>query len=250
MSYGPNDPQYPPNSQPYSAPPGPTPYSAPPSQAPYGQPSYGQPYSAPPAQPHSAPPAADPGFTGYPGGYPTSAGFPATGYPAAQPGFGTQPGFAAMPGQPGAPQPGGPGFPPAPATPKNNNRTLFIVGGAVLLVILMIGCACGLGRALNVGPLKDSGLAFCETLRDKVNTDESIDSNADGTLSRSEYDSIRHDLADSRYSDIRTAGVRWIDDIWEYVRTGGSYTLIAAIDSSYRSLRTACGNHGVHVPAS
>jgi len=109
--------------------------------------------------------------------------------------------------------------------------------------------ACGLGRALNIGPLKDKGLAFCEKLRDTVNTDESIDENADGTLSRSEYDRIRHDLSRSRYSDIRTAGVRWIDDIWDYVRGGGGYSQIAEIDSSYRSLRTACGNHGVHVPA-
>lgn len=108
-----------PPSGPYGQ--GPAPQGPPPGgQPPYGQPGYGQPGPGQPpyGQPgYGQPGPGQPGFGG-PGG-------PPSGYPG-------QPG----PGGPRGPQPpGGPGRPPG--EPSGNRKLFFIIGAAVLALILL-----------------------------------------------------------------------------------------------------------------
>jgi hypothetical protein len=100
---------------------------------PQGQPTYGQPPQGQP--PYGQPGFAPPGYAGSPGpgGYPPQPGAVGAAYPP-------RPGPPGQPGQPGGPvPPGAPGQPGQPPQKKKGGGRVFLVIGAIILVLIIIG---------------------------------------------------------------------------------------------------------------
>lgn len=222
--------------------PGPQPYPEQPTGQgwqPSPTPIYGgMPVPVPPpasAPPLSAPPSSGPPLSGPPSSAPPGWGYPAQGW----------------------------GYAPAPVPPPRR-RTGLIVGlggGAVALLLL---CVLGVGAyKLNLGPLKDSGLAECQTIHDAAAADRTdptaapSTSTSDEGITLDQYHDIRKKFADSRYGDIRDAGTRFVDLLWQLSEAargsdedalGAALMLASQLYAAYSSLAGACSNHGVDIP--
>src|SRR5262245_3861819 len=78
-------------------------------------------------------------------------------------------------------------------------------------------------------------------------------SSAGPTMTEAQYRTVRRQFADSRYGDIRDAGTRFVDLLWQLSRTGDSGTaalvIVGPAYEAWASLVGACENHGVSLPA-
>lgn len=128
------------------------------------------------------------------------------------------------------------------------------------MALAIVGVACilvggGIFAMLyfsNVGPFKDSGLAMCESIRDGQDAGSASDS--DSPLTEAEYLELRAQFANSRYADIRDAGTRFVDLVWQLSSVDDDDSLGAAllfagqIMEAYSALSGACAAHGVVIP--
>jgi hypothetical protein len=136
--------------------------------------------------------------------------------------------------------------------PRRNQPVLILVLVAVFL-LLMGGAAFGALYVNNVGPLNDSGLAMCESMRDSRKA--GLPADEGNALTREErYRELRSRFAGSRYADIRDAGTKFVDLAWQLSGTkdtealGVGLLLGGQILQSYSAFAGACTAHGVTIP--
>lgn len=133
---------------------------------------------------------------------------------------------------------------------------VVIVSG--VLVIAMATTKVG-HKMLNSGPLKDGGITLCEKFRDEMKATPTAgkkDPKPAESLSESEYHKLRDMFAGSRYDDIRDAGIKFADLIWQMQKMfdgasddfGSALVMVGAFYSAYANLSGACGAHGVVLP--
>lgn len=136
---------------------------------------------------------------------------------------------------------------------RSSRRPLLIAAGAVVALLLVGGGTFAVLRAYNVGPLKDSGLATCEAIRDNKNKNKS---SGDDKIKADEYLKLRKKFSGSRYDDIRDSGTKFVDLVRQFDGTdknsdgalGMALVLGGQLVQSYSSLSGACANHGVTIP--
>lgn len=156
--------------------------------------------------------------------------------------------------QPVPPQTFGAG--PTPTAATRSRKPLLI--GVVAAVVIVVAAASAFVtlRAGNVGPFKDSGLAMCETIRDDKGKTTSNDNEK---MTEASYLKLRKPFANSRYSDIRDSGTKFVDLVWQFAgatQKGGNedgalgmaLVMGGQLMQSYSSLSGACANHGVTIP--
>lgn len=143
-----------------------------------------------------------------------------------------------------------------PVAPQKKSRLPIIIAVIVAVVVL---CGGGLVAFALIGSSvsgTDSGVTACKTL-----VDDSDDSSTDGddsssdALTKADYDKIRGQFADSKHSDLRSSGTKFMDLAW---KLGGedadqdqgleALTLLGQFESDYNDLAAACKNHGVTLP--
>jgi len=109
----------------------------------------------------------------------------------------------------------------------------------------------------NIGPLKDSGLSMCESIRDSKNptgTASATDSSSSAKMTEAQYLELRAKFAKSRYADIRDSGTKFVDLIWQFSGATdddalGALLLVGGqIVQAYSSLSGSCAAHGVVIP--
>jgi hypothetical protein len=142
------------------------------------------------------------------------------------------------------------------------SRAPLIIGlivGLAAVAVLFTGVGIFLGlRASNVGPLKDSGIVMCETLRDWAdhNVMGAGVAPAPGELDKKAL-AARAQFAGSRYADIRDAGIKYVD-LSRQIRaldtdSEASVALATMIGpklfENWANLSGACVAHGVTIPA-
>jgi hypothetical protein len=115
---------------------------------------------------------------------------------------------------------------------------------------------------LRIGPaanlVADRGVEACKAIAASTSTGSNADSaSGTGKFTASQYQQIRKQFTDSRYSDIRTAGDHFVDLLWQAqgVGTSGDDSDLAAalalfgpLVSGYSDLSGACANHGIVLP--
>jgi hypothetical protein len=147
---------------------------------------------------------------------------------------------------------------PAYALPRRKRRTGLVV---LLLVCAFIvgagGVVVAYGLMGNKGPFRDSGITACESMRDRTSAQPSPApsgkaGSTGSTMTEAQYRATRRQFADSRYGDIRDAGTRFVDLVWQLSRMGGdtaALVLVGPLYQAWASLVGACENHGVSLPA-
>jgi hypothetical protein len=157
------------------------------------------------------------------------------------------------------PDPAGPPTQPVPPPTSSRVPVGLLLGVGLLVVVLCCGITIAGLYLGNVGPLKDSGLAMCEEMRDAQNSGNPLElDGSDGNrfrLTEAEYHDLRSRFADSRYDDIRDAGTRFADMNWQLNNLGGTNSvrdlmkLASQLLPAYSALADACANHDVILTA-
>ncbi len=111
----------------------------------------------------------------------------------------------------------------------------------------------------NRGVFRDSGITACQSIRDHASASASstpsgnASSAKDPAMTEAQYRATRMQFADSRYGDLRDAGTRFVDLVWQLSRMGGdasaALVLVGPLYEAYASLVGACENHGIGLPA-
>lgn len=107
-----------------------------------------------------------------------------------------------------------------------------------------------LGVFGNVGPAKDTGVAACQSFADKAKSGKQ---ESTSKITADEYHQLRDVFAHSRYGDLRDAGTKFVDVVWQLSQLGddagfAALGFIGPLMSDYASLTGACANHGVTLP--
>ncbi|HEY2793709.1 MAG TPA: hypothetical protein VGJ28_15200 [Micromonosporaceae bacterium] len=144
---------------------------------------------------------------------------------------------------------------PAEATPppdfeqeRRATRLVMLVCSALVLLVLLGGVV-----TLIVGHFRtDGGVNECKTLATSIKTGNGAPTSS-GTFDEKAYHALRDPFNDSRYSDLRTAGTRLADEIWQLAGNGRQPTIsdlgtLAQVEATYGDLVSACANHGVTLP--
>lgn len=139
-------------------------------------------------------------------------------------------------------------WPPRARSRRRNGRrklaasaaAFLVAGGGTFLVL----------RAANVGLLKDSGVAVCETMAGGGDSGDSS-SAGDGEITWAEYLRLRGRFAGSRYDDLRETGTAFADNMWLMSgRVNNPAPSLADLADgrdlvlSFRALKSACADHG------
>lgn len=118
-----------------------------------------------------------------------------------------------------------------------------------VLAVAVVFLASGVWYAYEYRIKKDSGIAACEAFRDKSKVDgASTDTN--GTLTEAQYRQLRKVFEDSRYDDIKAAGTKMMDVLWQVSQLGKNPGLealpyVGQMMSSITDVQGACANHGI-----
>lgn len=165
-----------------------------------------------------------------------------------------RPGFQHPYGQPPPTVPGGqyPAQPP-PASPsappaRRPRWPYLALAGAVLF----LAGAAYVAYDRNV-IFKDSGIKACEAFRDNKTVDGApVDHKADGKMTKDQYLTLRGVFQDSRYDDIRAAGTKMMDVLWQITNMGKdagleAFPLVGQMMSAITDMQGACANHGIVV---
>lgn len=190
-----------------------------PSASPSAGPAY-SPSSAAPAQPSQMPYA-----------------------PAA--GTDTTSGWATAPASP-APA-GATGFISTPPAPRRRLGP-WIAAGAVLAVLALAAVGYGAWDLLKPDP----GIAACEAMAGKRGPLGDANSDGNDKLSESEYLKLREVFADSKHADIRAAGTKLVDVLWQVSQIPegqelGAIAYVGQVTGAMTELTGACANHGIVV---
>lgn len=127
----------------------------------------------------------------------------------------------------------------------------------ILLFIGAFGTAAivtGVAIAVTPGHFKeDSGVTACKTLAKNVQDKKS---GSDNPMTKAQYEKARTPFENSSYSDIRVAGTNVISTVYKADSKkiqdgdiGHAIALMNVLETQWGALQTACGNHGVTVPA-
>lgn len=132
---------------------------------------------------------------------------------------------------------------------SRSRRPLFILIGVAVALLVIGGGAVAVLRAANVGPFRDSGLAFCASLADDSPADSS--DSADGVITKAEYLRLRGKFTGSRYDDLRETGTAFADNMWRMSgRVNNPSPSMQDLEDgralvlSLRALKSACADHG------
>lgn len=95
----------------------------------------------------------------------------------------------------------------------------------------------------------DTGLAACKAVRDGGKL-QGTSSNVDKTMTEDTYRQARKIFQDSRYGDIRQAGTKLIDVVWQVTQLGpnpgfGALLYLGQLTGAITDFEGACANHGV-----
>jgi hypothetical protein len=131
--------------------------------------------------------------------------------------------------------------------------------------LTIIAALCGAVLFGGIGVLAvhaatpDSGVAACKTMASNMKKTDNIKS--DGPMTASKYHQIRKPFEKSKHSDVRVAGTNIVDTIYNGSKDlqtdsgdpgkslGKAFALMGTLQAQWGQLQTACGNHGVTVPA-
>lgn len=147
------------------------------------------------------------------------------------------PGAYQQPAQPWGPQPSAP-------PPRAARWAWAVLAGTLALLI-------GVGWWVYDTRIRtDSGLAACQAIRDGGKIEGA--GNGDKTMTEDEYRQARKVFQDSRYDDIRAAGTRLMDVVWQFSQLGPDPGLealpyLGQLTSAVTDIQGACANHGVIV---
>jgi hypothetical protein len=146
-----------------------------------------------------------------------------------------------MPGPPGTQY----GIPPEQQPPAPRCPALWAWGVLALVVVLFAGVGYWV---FDTRIRTDSGVAACRALRDE----QKINGVAPGakTFTEANYRAARKVFQDSRYEDIRAAGTKLMDVVWQVYQLGpdagmGALAYLGQITSAITDIQGACANHGV-----
>jgi hypothetical protein len=141
-----------------------------------------------------------------------------------------------------------PQWPNPPATPPPASgrppATWWAWAALGVSVLLLVGAG---WRVYETQFKKDSGIAACEAFRDSGK----VTNNANGgQFTEDQYLKLRKVFQDSRHDDIRIAGTRLMDVVWQVSKLGPNPGLEALpylnqIMSAATDMQGACANHGI-----
>lgn len=118
-----------------------------------------------------------------------------------------------------------------------------------VLSLAVVFLASGVWYAYEYRIKKDSGIAACEAFRDKSKVDgASTDTNS--TLTEAQYRQLRKVFEDSRYDDIKAAGTKMMDVLWQVSQLGKNPGIealpyLGQMMSAITDVQGACANHGI-----
>lgn len=128
---------------------------------------------------------------------------------------------------------------------------LVLIMAGTMLVFTATAVTFGM-YITNTGPLKDSGIKGCEQIAAKKNPVKG-DNSTSSKMTATEYKSIRDIFNNSRYDDLRQAGTKFIDLLWQISNMPedagfAALGLIGPLYADYGALSGACANRGVVIP--
>ena len=99
--------------------------------------------------------------------------------------------------------------------------------------------------------VQDSGVLACQEM--SANIEKGKSSTVQTKASDSDYEKVRKPYADSKYDDLRDAGIKFVDSVKQLDRAvdkndGSALEPLIATKRYHDELRTACANHGSYVP--
>jgi hypothetical protein len=144
----------------------------------------------------------------------------------------------------------------SPASPSRSRRGLTVALVGVLALAVLAG---GTGYVFRDQLFKDSGVAACEAMRDGRRASPATATptgSSSGKFTVGDYHRMRDLFAKSRHGDLRDAGTKMVDLLWQMAQadtTGeGALGMILILGGqmvqAYSSLSGACANHGVDIP--
>lgn len=155
------------------------------------------------------------------------------------------------PAQPVPPAPAPQGWPQPPEfhTPPPKRRTGLILAAAVVAGLLVLT---GVGYVAwqRFGP--DPGIAACEAMAAKKSPVSDSANRGGDKLTKAQYLELRDVFDGSRHDDIRTAGLKLVDVLWQISQIPegeefGALAFIGTATSAMTELTGACANHGIVV---
>lgn len=95
----------------------------------------------------------------------------------------------------------------------------------------------------------DPGVVACQDMADR----QASGKKSSGNMTEEAYHQARAPFENSTHSDIKTAGLNFVDSVWESQKAlntddtdiATSFGILTKIEARYASLQIACGNHGV-----
>ena len=135
--------------------------------------------------------------------------------------------------------------PPLPA-PRQAKWPYAVLAAAVLFL------AGGVWTAYDRGVIfKDSGIEACEGFRDGKKTEGApVDAKAGERMTEAQYLELREFFQDSRHDDLRQAGTKLVDVMWQVMQLGTdpgieALPLVGQMATAATNMQGACANHGI-----
>jgi hypothetical protein len=131
-------------------------------------------------------------------------------------------------------------------------RTALVVGGLILLAVALILASGPAVKRVKSETTTDSGVSACKTMADNMAKKQTASSKK---MTEASYKKIRAPFENSKYADIKVAGMNIVDTIYQADtqpdpdNIGGAMILMGTLQGQWGQLQTACMNHGVTVPA-
>jgi uncharacterized protein HemX len=140
--------------------------------------------------------------------------------------------------------------PPAQTAPVPPQRTAGWAWAVLAVVLVLAG---GVGYWVYDTRIRtDSGLDACKTIRDGGKIGGTKASSDNETMTEDQYRKLRKVFQDSRYDDIKAAGTKLMDVVWQVSQLGPDPGLealpyLGQLTSAVTDIQGACANHGVIV---
>lgn len=122
----------------------------------------------------------------------------------------------------------------------------------LVLAAALLFLAGGLWSVYDRGLIfKDSGIEACEAFRDGKKVDgASLDTKVDGKMTEAQYLQLREVFQDSRHDDVRLAGTKLMDVMWQVMQVGPNpgieaLPLVGQVTTAATDMQGACANHGI-----
>lgn len=151
---------------------------------------------------------------------------------------------------------GGPTFrAPQPQNPEKGQRNWLLIGiiGIVVLAVMAAAIWIVVGPKVYDKAGLDSGVNACKMISEgkdaKGQPTKAAAAEDSDVMTAEQYKDLRGIFNGSRHDDIKTAGLAFVDLMWQIQGAGdGAILLVGQMVTTYGALSGACASHGYVIP--